>query len=92
MRDTCLKLEGACKTECPVDTGHLKRSHDKEITTGNNTVMGIIKVDESAKYWAYVNYGTSKQEANPYVTRAFEKVNPGTEVNQRFQAYYHPNE
>ena len=54
----------------PVDTGYLA-----------NSINGVVsgdsgKVRSSAEYWAFVEYGTYKMAAQPFVTPAVEAVGP----------------
>ena len=55
---------------CPVDTGYLANS----IRAKTHGASGVVI--SSAEYWAYVEYGTCKMAAIPYVTPAVELVAP----------------
>lgn len=61
---TALDTEKELKKTSPVLTGNLRRSFSGQ-TKGVN---GFIVT--GAYYWVYVNFGTSKMDANPFVTEA----------------------
>lgn len=70
--------ENISRREAPIDTGNLRRGiskYHKEKCEG-----AIIS---RAHYWVYLQYGTSKMNANPFVTRTANKVGP------RFTKYIH---
>ena len=64
--------ENIARREAPIDTGNLRRSIHKRRPgkcQGELTARG-------APYWVYLQYGTSKMSANPFVTRTARKVKP----------------
>lgn len=64
--------ENICRREAPIDTGNLRRSIHKRKPgkcQGELTARG-------APYWVYVQYGTSKMNANPFVTRTAHRIRP----------------
>ena len=64
--------ENICRREAPIDTGNLRRSiHKRRLgkCQGELTARG-------APYWVYLQYGTSKMDANPFVTRTARRVKP----------------
>lgn len=64
--------ENIARREAPIDTGNLRRSIHKRRPSkcqGELTARG-------APYWVYLQYGTSKMSANPFVTRTARKVKP----------------
>lgn len=67
-------------------TGNLVRSHSIDVRLGSNTVEGLLK--NSANYWQYVQFGTSRMNANDFVTRAFSQVAPARKVSEYFHQYY----
>lgn len=52
-------------------TGNLQRSIHK-----NKSKEGQGELRTNVPYWRYVQYGTSKMPANPFVTRTARKVAP----------------
>ena len=54
----------------PVDTGYLANSIEGKVTGAGG------QVTSSADYWAYVEYGTYKMAAQPFVAPAVEAVGP----------------
>jgi len=58
------KVELAAKEMCPVDTGRLRSS----IATDKSEVQGfVVKVGTNVKYAPYVEHGTKKMAAQPYL-------------------------
>ena len=62
----CLIVEGDAKRICPVDTGRLRSSitHEVDLFSG--------KVGSNVEYAAYVELGTVKMAARPYLRPALE--------------------
>ncbi len=67
-------------------TGNLRRSHSIEIRESATASEGLLK--NSANYWQYVNFGTSKMDANDFVTRTIESVDPPSKIEKRFKRLY----
>ena len=64
-------VEGAAKMIVPVDTGALR---DSIHTTGKSTANGAeATVGSSLEYAAYVELGTSRMQAQPYLHPALQK-------------------
>ncbi len=64
--------ENICRREAPIDTGNLRRSiHKRKPGKGQGELTA-----RGASYWVYLQYGTSKMSANPFVTRTARKVKP----------------
>ena len=64
--------ENIARREAPIDTGNLRRSIHKRKPgkcQGELTARG-------APYWVYLQYGTSKMDANPFVTRTARRIKP----------------
>lgn len=68
---TISDAENTCRREAPVDTGNLRRSIHK-----NKPGHCVGEIRSRAHYWVYVQYGTSKMKANPFVTRTANQVGP----------------
>lgn len=64
--------ENICRREAPIDTGNLRRSIHKR---KKGKAQGELHA-RGAPYWVYLQYGTSKMSANPFVTRTARKVKP----------------
>lgn len=86
LRQTMLDLQKAAMRNTPVDTGNLRRSHSTEVRFGGNAIEGLLR--NSTNYWQYVNFGTSKMAARPFVTQAMESVNPSARMKQYFDQYF----
>lgn len=52
---------------CPVDTGRLKSTINAE-AVGDTTYVSI-----GTEYWQYVEYGTSKMRAQPFIRPALNR-------------------
>lgn len=67
----CLDVEAFAKTDVPVDTGNLENSiqADLEHVDAYEGTVGT-----SVEYASYVEYGTGKMPARPYLTPAAERV------------------
>lgn len=70
VRSDGATLQRKAQRYCPVDTGTLKRSIDLEISDMGFTATSAAHTD----YAAYVEYGTRKMEAQPYMGPAYEQT------------------
>lgn len=73
-------VKSDAKNRSPVDTGNLRSSIDHRIA-GEQAQVGA-----TAEYAPYVELGTSKQRAKPYLRPAFEE-NPGA-IQEIVEKYY----
>lgn len=72
VRAGALVIENAAKEYCPVDTGTLRRSIHTEIEYPSvNKVTAFIGPD--APYGIYVEYGTRRMAAQPYMRPAVDQ-------------------
>jgi len=70
VKKSALDIERDAKIKAPVDTGNLMGSIGSDID-------GLsAEVGPTAEYGGYVEYGTSKMDAQPYMGPAFEKHAP----------------
>lgn len=53
------------KQRCPVRTGALRNSIDYSVE--NASTEGSVKIVAGMPYWKYVEFGTSKMKAQPYL-------------------------
>ncbi|WP_422406965.1 MULTISPECIES: HK97-gp10 family putative phage morphogenesis protein [Gammaproteobacteria] len=67
VKKAVLKTEASAKQLTPVDTGYLRNSISSSFSEGG--MEG--KVGVGAEYGIYVEYGTSKQHEQPFMTPAF---------------------
>ena len=79
-------LKDRAVIEAPIKTGNLRRSHSVEIRRSSEMVEGLLK--NSANYWQYVEFGTSRQDANDFLGRALLKVQPEKRVAKYFKEFY----
>lgn len=61
-----LLAEGYAQMRCPVDTGNLRGSITHEVSEGEKAVY----VGTNVEYAPYVELGTSKMDAQPYLRPA----------------------
>ncbi len=61
-----LTAEGYAKKLCPVDTGNLRNSITHEVSESEQAVY----IGSTVEYAAYVELGTIKQKAQPYLKPA----------------------
>lgn len=64
-----LRVERDAKIKVPVDTGRLRSSIATRLTAEGDS--RYVEVGTNVKYAPYVEYGTSKQPAQPFLYPAF---------------------
>lgn len=69
VKTSVMKIEADARENCPVDTGRLRDSINSRIEQQGDDITGIVSTD--VEYAGYVEYGTSKMSAQPYMTPAF---------------------
>ena len=72
MQQACALVEASAKEKAPADTGALRRSIASRIEGGGAAIQGIIYAP--LEYAPYVEYGTDKMAAKPYIASAKIKV------------------
>lgn len=63
-----MTAETHAKELCPVDTGRLRNSITHEVDIGGHATI----IGSNVEYAAYVELGTSRQKAHPYLRPAVE--------------------
>jgi len=86
MKASMKEAPGPGRSRTPNPTGNLRRSHSIDVRLGSNMVEGLLK--NSAEYWQYVNFGTSRMDADDFLTRAVSSVVPEHKVAEYFHQYY----
>jgi HK97 gp10 family phage protein len=66
-----LVIENEAKTLCPVLTGTLRRSIH-HLTTEKDAVHARVQVGPNTPYAGFVEFGTSRMSAQPYMRPAFD--------------------
>jgi len=74
LADGGMKIQTEAQSRAPVKTGRLRNSIETR-TSGNMQVEVVATVE----YAAFVEFGTRNQEAQPFLTPAFELVAPRIE-------------
>jgi len=69
LENASVLVDGEATVRCPVDTGNLKASMDRKVNEGEKTAY----VGNSSEYSPYVEFGTYKMSAQPFLTPAFEE-------------------
>lgn len=75
VRKTARDIEEGAKSIVPVDTGNLKNSIQVKEQDDLNATIGIHE-GSHVEYAAYVEYGTHRMAAQPYLTPAAERARP----------------
>ncbi|MCP0885916.1 HK97 gp10 family phage protein [Ligilactobacillus sp. WILCCON 0076] len=76
MKATIAKAQQTSQSIVPVDTGYLRQNIVvKPVETNGDTVLGEY-VASKADYASYVEYGTYKMAAQPYIRPAIAAVKP----------------
>ena len=65
------------KTLAPVDTGNLRASVGTEVSGDGRRGVMTVSVGPTAAYGAYVEQGTSRMAAQPYLAPATQRHVPG---------------
>lgn len=76
-----LQAEGYAKMKCPVDTGNLRNSITHSVRMDDDAVY----IGTNVEYAAYVEMGTSKMKAQPYLKPAV--VDHADEYKQMVEYY-----
>lgn len=71
VEESAYKVEGDAKRNAPVDTGRLKGSIDTEVNRNKSSIHTEVGTD--VEYADSVEYGTSKQKAQPFMVPAFDR-------------------
>lgn len=66
LEEIGLLAENYAAKKCPVDTGNLRASVTHEVDAGGNAVY----IGTNVEYAPYVELGTSRQEAQPFLRPA----------------------
>jgi HK97 gp10 family phage protein len=75
VRKAAYDIEAHAKTVVPVDTGNLKNSIQTSVEGDLTAIVGT-----HVEYAPYVEYGTRRMAAKPYLGPAAEAVRPGFEA------------
>jgi len=71
---TCLEIERTAKRQCPVDTGRLRASIRSALEDVADHLRGAVLTD--VDYAVYVELGTRRLAAQPFLLPAFEAALP----------------
>lgn len=71
-------VEGSAKERCPVDTGTLRNSINYQLMDERTVIIGT-----NVEYAPYVEYGTVKMSAQPFLHPALEENRE--KINQLFR-------
>ena len=62
-------VEKHIKLQCPVDTGNLKGNTDRRVISRDR-----VRVFNNTEYAPYVEFGTYKMDANPFMRRGYRRA------------------
>lgn len=81
VRTSAFRVEAGARLRAPVDTGNLRRLIKAEMTGDLSAI-----IVSGAEYGIYVEFGTTRMRARPYLTPALEEVarNIGAEFKSLF--------
>jgi HK97 gp10 family phage protein len=71
VRNTALAIEATAKQMAPVDTGNLRNSIQTTVVSALRATVGT-----NVEYAPYIEYGTSRMAAQPFLTPAAERERP----------------
>lgn len=82
VKQNALEMEAKAKMLAPVDTGNMRRNINTSVQESSDSISA--EVSSNAEYSIYVEYGTSKQQAQPFMHPAFvsQKTQFETDMNQ----------
>lgn len=91
MQTTMLELNREIIKATPVGkppkgTGNLRRSNTYDVHPQGDIIEGIQR--NSANYWQYVNFGTYKMAARPFVQQGVTKCKPKEKLVEHFHENY----
>lgn len=75
MSKAARDIQAGAQNRAPVDTGNLRSSISTDTQTGGGTLRA--EVGPTANYGGYVENGTSRQRAQPYLRPATDAALPG---------------
>lgn len=75
MRKTAAGIQGTAQNLAPVDTGALQNSITSDYTESADTLR--IEIGPTVNYGAFVERGTSRNRAQPYLRPAVDRHEPG---------------
>lgn len=68
MTQACILVQGQAAINAPVDTGLLRGSIVYDVENDGDKIEGIVGT--AVEYAPYVEYGTTRQKAQPYLEPA----------------------
>ncbi|MDW0112158.1 HK97 gp10 family phage protein [Sporosarcina saromensis] len=74
-----LEMEANAKSLSPIDTGHLRRSLNSTFSDEGSSTVG--EVSTVVEYAPFVEFGTSKQAAQPFLTPSFVNASKNLEAD-----------
>ena len=77
VRNAAYKIEAEAKRACPVDTGNLRASINTQVSDYE------AAIGTNVEYAAFIQFGTKKRGATPYLYPALKQVQPEFEERLR---------
>ena len=69
VKETAFKIQANAKQRTPVDTGHLKRNIEVDISQDELSA----DIGTNVEYGKYVEFGTATQKSQPFLFPAYEE-------------------
>lgn len=79
VRKTAYDIEASAKALAPVDTGNLKGSISHSDLRIGNTGTLVAEIGPTANYGVFLEQGTSRMAAQPFMGPAADRHTPGFE-------------
>lgn len=73
-----LQVESRAKRLCPVDTGRLRASITSALEQDGDTIKAVVGTD--VEYASFVEFGTVRMSARPFLLPALASLKSGTIV------------
>lgn len=86
--EVLLDLYDGCVASSPYRTGKLQESHSYQSSQEGYTCKGVLK--NGAKYWSYVEFGTSKMSPRKWVSGTMRRTDSIGTFQRSFKAHYKP--
>lgn len=84
MQETAESAKSAAQERCPVDTGLLRDSIFADVNASGGSARRTLVIGADVPYAAYVELGTSRQSAQPFIRPAVDQEAP--KLTERLRA------
>lgn len=74
VKKGCMVIEGEAKSNAAVDTGYMRASITHQVVKNQGVTEGLVGTN--THYAPFIEYGTRKMEAQPFLRPAYDKHIP----------------